>query len=156
MFKVIAPLLTSLALLSGGTYLALERPTWVPYYGKTDRVLVFLVGDRGGVERVRKAVDSSRIVASSPDAIALVEGRIIAVSAQAAEGPYKSAGWMERDLEFFHVEKADHLKAARQQGEGGEVDPERMEKLRQLVSKPTLSAGEQVFVLQAMNDGIEF
>jgi hypothetical protein len=156
MFKVIAPLVTSLLLLSGGTYLALERPAWVPYYGRSERVMVFLVGSRSGVERVRKAVDSSRIVASTPDAIALIEGRIVAVDATAVEGPYKQAGWMDRDLEFFHVQKADHLKASRHVGEGVEVDPERLARLRQLVHKPTLSAGEQMFVLQAMNDGVQF
>ena len=37
-----------------------------------------------------------------------------------------------------------------------QVDPERLEKLRQLVHKPPLTAGEQLFVLKALNDGIAF
>jgi hypothetical protein len=147
----------SFAILSGGTYLALERPSWVPLVGEKDKILVMLVANRAGVARVRASVDPARIVAESADAIALVEGRIIAAGAEAVSGPYTEAGWMDRELQFLSVAQADPMGAARQANAGGAgVDPERQARIRELVSKPTLSAGEQMFVLQAMNDGVEF
>ena len=77
----------SVGCLLGPTFvlhLALERPAWVPVLGDSGpRVLVFLVGDRGGVDRVRRAVAPERIAVSTPDAVALIEGRIVAVDAAA-------------------------------------------------------------------------
>ncbi len=156
MTKTLVPVLASLAMLSGGTFLALENPGWLPGGGESDRVLVFLVGSRAGVERVRAAVDPARVVASTADAIALREGRIVAVNAEAVAAPYTEAGWIERDIEIFHVEKNDGLKRNKSSEGAPDVDPERLARLRSLVSKPMLTAGEQLFVLQAMNDGIEF
>jgi len=157
MLKAVVPLMISMAMLSGGAFLVLERPAWLPVYGETGRVLVFVVGDRERVDLVRRAVDPGRIVGDSPDAIALAEGRIVAANADAVGAIYQQAGWMERKIELFDVQRADHLARARKQaGGGGEADEERLQKLRALVDKPTLSAGEQMFVLQAMNDGLEF
>lgn len=146
-----------MAMLSGGTFLALERPAWLPVWGKTERVLVFVVGSRDRVELVRKAVDPRRIVGESADAVALVEGRIVAANADAVGAIYQRIGWMDRRIEMFDVRRAEHLKRTRGQGgSGGDADEERLAKLRALVEKPTLTAGEQMFVLQAMADGIEF
>ena len=156
MTKTLVPVLVSLAMLSGGTFLAMERPEWLPGIGKSDKVLVFLVGSRSGVDRVRAAVDPARIVAATPDGIALREGRIVAVDAEAVSAPFTEAGWIERDIEIFHVEKNDGLKRSQPSELAGDVDPERLARLRDLVNKPMLSAGEQLFVLQAMNDGIAF
>ena len=41
-------------------------------------------------------------------------------------------------------------------GRGTEDDAERRARLAELVKKDTLSYGEQLFVLAAMNDGLEF
>ncbi len=59
MTKALVPLVTSMAILSGGTFLALERPAWLPYFGESDRVLVFLVGSRAGVDHVRSVVKAA-------------------------------------------------------------------------------------------------
>ena len=64
-----------------------ERPRWVE--GSLDwvdslpfrdppSVLVLLVADRSGVASVRAAVDPGRILAETPDAIVLREGRVVA------------------------------------------------------------------------------
>jgi hypothetical protein len=156
------PMRSLIALASGlivlvlATYIGFEQPGWMPGVEKeSERVLVFLVGSRVGVDRVRKAVDPARIVADGPDALALVEGRIVAVDSAAVSAPFTAAGWIDREIELLHVERREP--GYRQsQVAGGEVDPARMARLRDLVDQPSLSAGEQLFVLQAMNDGVAF
>lgn len=146
-------------LLFAVLFLALERPGWLPdalAAPESERVLVFLVGDRADVERVRQAVDATRVVYASDDALALVEGRIVATDAAAASAPVNQAGWRDRRLEIFHVERADPFARRPDDEKVAEVDPERLARLRALVQKPTLTYGEQIFVLQAMRDGIEF
>jgi hypothetical protein len=117
---------------------------------------VFVVGDRAGIERVRRAVDPARIVHESHDALALDPGRILATEVAAVSRPLQDAGWADRRIEIFRVERADPFERPDEGPAGAEVDPERLARLRELVKKPTLSYGEQIFVLQAMNDGIEF
>jgi hypothetical protein len=154
--------------VSGGLLLTLEGPKFIPAMGEllpglqddTDKVLVFLVGGVEGVDQVREAVDPGRIVWSTPEAVALKEGRIVAAGQHAVGEPIKQAGWMDRDIEIFTVSKRDILPTrgdgGLQDGNGEEVDPERLARLRELVNKPTLTYGEQLFVLQAMNDGVPF
>lgn len=152
--------------VSGGLLLTLEGPKWMPALAEwvpggaaraDDRVLVFLVGGREGVERVRRSVHPSRVAFSSPDAIALVEGRIVAAGQDAVGEALMTAGWIDRDIEIFTVARRDILPAKHAGGGANEnVDPERLARLNELVKKPTLSYGEQLFVLQAMNDGIVF
>jgi hypothetical protein len=151
--------------VSGGLLLTLEGPRWIPALAEImpgtaradDRVLVFLVGGPEGVEGVRRSVDPSRIVFSSPNAVALKEGRIVAAGQEAVGEPLMAAGWIDREIEIFTVARRDIL-PAKHGGEGAnkDVDPERLARLNELVKKPTLSYGEQLFVLQAMNDGIVF
>ena len=153
--------------VSGGLLLTLEGPKFIPAMEQllpgladdSDKVLVFLVGDVGGVDRVRSSVDPARIVWSSDEAVALKEGRIVAAGQHAVGEPIKEAGWMDREIEIFTVAKRDILPpkgGGMKDGNGEEVDPERMARLQELVKKPTLSYGEQLFVLQAMNDGVQF
>ena len=154
--------------VSGGLLLTLEGPKYIPAMAElipggasdADKVLVFLVGDRHGVDSVRDSVDPNRIVWSTPDAVALKEGRIVAAGQHAVGEPIKEAGWMDREIEIFTVAKRDILPpkggGAMKDGNGQDVDPERLARLNELVKKPTLTYGEQLFVLQAMNDGIQF
>jgi hypothetical protein len=158
MLRTLLPILGAFVVLVGAVFLGFEGRALLPFADVSqDRVLVFLVGNREGVDRVRTAVDPARVVAATEDAIALREGRIVAVNVAAVSDPYTAAGWLEREIEIFHVERAAPKRPGRSGGgEGTEVDPERMAKPAALVQKPTLSAGEQMFVLQTMNDGIEF
>ena len=152
--------------VSGGLLLTLEGPKWIPALAEIvpgaaradDRVLVFLVGGPEGVEGVRRSVDPSRIVYSSPTAVALKEGRIVAAGQDAVGELLMDSGWIDREIEIFTVARRDILPPRGGDGGGAnkDVDPERLARLNEFVHKPTLSYGEQLFVLQAMNDGIVF
>jgi hypothetical protein len=149
---------TAMIVFAGGLFVALERPAWVPVIGGSaaeEPVLIFLVGGREGVAKVKRAVDPGRIVAESPDAIALVEGRMVATNADAASAPLMAAGWSDRDIELFTLPKNDGLKRTTKAGSGGSgSDDPRYERLMELMNKPELSYGEALFVMQAMNDGV--
>jgi hypothetical protein len=151
--------------VSGGLLLTLEGPKYIPAMAELmpgaassqNKVLVFLVGDSAGVDRVRSAVDPSRIVWSSPDAVALKEGRVVAAGQEAVGDLLKGVGWIDREIEIFTVAQRDLLPPRRGSGEANQdVDPERLARLGEIMKKPTLSYGEQLFVLKAMNDGVVF
>jgi hypothetical protein len=147
---------TAMIVFAGGLFVALERPAWVPIIGGgagQEPVLIFLVGSRSGVESVKRAVEPSRIVADSPDAFALVEGRMVATNAEAVSAPLMAAGWADRDIELFTLPKSDGLKRSAKGSGGGSDDP-RFGRLMELMNKPELSYGEAMFVMQAMNDGV--
>jgi hypothetical protein len=78
-------------------------PAWLPELGAEEEpaVLVLLVGDRHGVASVRAAVAPERVVAATPDAVALEPGRIVATSPEAAGEPLMQAGWAERSIEIW-------------------------------------------------------
>ena len=65
------------------------------------------------------------------------------------------AGWIDRPIQIVTLD-AD---LDDEDGAGDSADPVSRESRRQqlldLVHKPSLSRGEQMFVLSAMNDGIE-
>jgi hypothetical protein len=150
--------LVAIGIMAGALFLGLEKPEWVPGLdAPSDRVLVFIVGTPEGVDRVRKAVAPERVVAATSDAFALAEGRIVAANVEAVAGPYTEAGWTDRELEFFVIEKNDRPVRGRQlAADAMGMDEERLARLQELLHQKTLSYGEQIFVLQAMNDGYVF
>jgi len=142
---------TAILVLSTGLFLALERPTWLPGTQEQEEpVLVFLVGHRSGVAALKAAVDPSRILAESPDAVALAEGRVVATDPSAVAAPLLAAGWGDRPVELLAVPRRRESADA----DAAEVDDERMARLMELVKKPSLSYGEAMVVMQAMNDGL--
>ena len=68
--------------------------------GTGPAVTILLIPDAEGVRAIRHAIDPDRIVASSPDAFALAEGRIVATSVESASGPLNQAGWSKRPIEI--------------------------------------------------------
>ena len=81
---------------------------WLPELGDEEpAVLVLLVGDRHGVASVRAAVAPERVVAATPDAVALEPGRIVATSPEAAGEPLMQAGWAERPIEIWTARPAE-------------------------------------------------
>jgi len=68
--------------------------------GTGPAVTILLIPDAEGVRAIRHAIDPDRIVASSPDAFALAEGRIVATSVENASGPLNQAGWSKRPIEI--------------------------------------------------------
>jgi len=147
-----------LAVLCIGTVVATQRPEWLPEVIQPGDppILVFLVGDARAVAHLREVVADERVVVESPRAVAMVEERIVAADADAASDLLNRADWVERDVELFTVAPKDWLGTRRRGPAAGDVDPERLARLREIARKPTLSAGEQMLVLQAMNEGIQF
>ncbi len=98
-------------------------------------VLVFLVGDADRVAAVRRAVDSSRVVAESPGAFLLIEGRLVAASRREA-GPLLAAPeWRDRKLEMFAVRPL----VSRRRTRAGSASRSADDALTELVNKPTLT-----------------
>ena len=134
------------------------RAQWLARFDGDDggSILVVLVGSRSGVQTVRDAIDPRRIVAETTDAFALAEGRIVAAHAEAVAEPLVRAGWTDRPLEFFGVphREAPPWTSGRRRQKLSEEDRARMERLAELTAKPSLTQGEAIFVLKAMDDGL--
>jgi len=155
--KVIAAVLAMV--MTSGLYLYLEKEGSVPPFqnplqavGMTKKpILVFLVDSRAGVENIRKSVDASRITSTSPNAIALREGRIFAANRSAVGFALNEMGWIDRPIEILVAGKADGNKQDTKQ-RAITNDDARNAKLEALMNQNTLSVGEQMFVLQMMNE----
>lgn len=159
--RLLRSLLVAALVVGASSAAAFDWPQWASaLQGDEERVLVFLVGSRERVADVRASVDPDRIVVETPDAIALREGRIVATDVDAVPGPYTQAGWMEREIEIMNLQRVEWWKGSsarrRRAPHAAAADPARMARIQELLQKGTLSAGEQLFLLQAMNDGIEF
>ena len=110
-------------------------------------ITVMLVGDAERVAAIRDAVDPDRIVASTPDAFALVEGRIIATSVEAASWPLNQAGWASRSVEIVvPPRKLTPGYAATQNRGPGSEDPSGA-----LKDKDFLSQGQTLNLLNKMD-----
>ncbi len=110
-------------------------------------ITVMLVGDAERVAAIRDAVDPDRIVASTPDAFALVEGRIIATSVEAASRPLNQAGWASRSVEIVvPPRKLTPGYAATQNRGPGSEDPSGA-----LKDKDFLSQGQTLNLLNNMD-----
>lgn len=152
-------LLASSAMLAFvGGWLLYEHPVTIPMggfplVGGDPPITVFLVGKRSGVALVRAVVDPQRIVADSPDALALVEGRIFATNVEAVADPLRDAGWLDRPLELVAPPPPRDPRSATSDG-AAPANASRLARLTELMGQPSLSPGEQRFVLQAMHDGL--
>ena len=145
--------------MTSALYLYLEKEGSVPPFqnplqavGMTKKpILVFLVDSRAVVENIRKSVDASRIASTSPNAIALREGRIFAANRSAASVALNQAGWTDRSIEILVAGKSGENRP-RTKPRAVTNDDARNAKLDTLMKQDTLSVGEQMFVLQMMNE----
>jgi hypothetical protein len=122
---------------------------WVKSLGssETPSVLVLLVADRSGVAAVGAAVDPVRILAQTPDAIVLREGRVVATGPEAVAAPLVEAGFADRSLELWAAAPAE--------GWRGHEPVEEERSLATLASKPTLAPGEVIALLNGSVSGID-
>ncbi len=111
-----------------------------------DPVLVLLVADRAGVAAVRAAVEPTRILAETPDALVLREGRVVATSPEVVGGPLGEAGFADRSIELWAPTRRDWQK--REEGEDGELS------LAALARKPTLTPLEALAILNGAVPGV--
>jgi hypothetical protein len=143
------------SLLVLSTVLAFEGAGLAKRFGlapEQEPVLVFVIEDLESARRVRAAIRQDRILWQGELGLALVGGRVIASSLDDAADVIEEAGWVESPVQIVKL-----AERSRSEESPGDVSSsgERLARLRQLVNKPSLSRVEQVFVLQAMNDGLE-
>jgi hypothetical protein len=125
--------------------------------GGGEPILVILVGDRVGVELVRRVISSERIVSESPGAFAMAENRIIAANAESAAEPINAMGWTDRKIELVGVEmdggrRWERGRARRgSEPEAADTDPAKAERIAELMNKPTLNAFEAATLLRHMD-----
>jgi len=145
-----------IAALIMATFVVLEGKTISQELGfsEGDPVLVFVVPLPENARMIRAAVSEERIVWEGEAGFALASERVVASSFDSAGEVIKGAGWVHRPIQIITLD----VKLDDEDG-GDPSDPKsregRLARLRQLVHQPTLSYGEQMFVLQAMSDGIE-
>ena len=138
-----------------GTVVAFEGQGLAKRFGlvEKDPVLVFVIPGVENARRLRAAIAPERIVWQGADGLALAGGRVLALDLDAAGDVIEIAGWVDRPIQIVRLE--DPQREEDTELEGGASREERLARLRSLVNKPTLSRGEQMFALAAMNDGLE-
>ena len=139
-----------------GTFVALEGESLVKSMGlvEGDPVLVFVVPRAENARRIRVAVSEERVVWEGDAGFALVGERVITSSLENAGEVIKGAGWLDRPIQIVTLD-ADPEASVEADSGTPESREARLARLRELVHQPTLSRGEQIFILRAMNDGIE-
>ena len=145
-----------LAALIMGTFVAVEAENIGKKLGfvEEDVVLVFVIPEPENARRVRAAVSSDRILWEDEAGFALVGDRVITTSFEAAGEIIKGAGWIDRPIQIVTLDALADEDAEPEAGDQPSREARRA-RLLELVHKPTLSRVEQMFVLAAMNDGIE-
>ncbi len=118
-------------------------------------VLVFTIPNPRNLARVRAAIDDKRIVGESDEGFSVVGGRVYVKDLAQAGGLISKGGWVEKPIQIVSLGVGGKSMADAEALEAGPTREERMVQLRRLVKKPALNRTEQVFVLQAMNDGLE-
>ncbi|MEE8166345.1 MAG: hypothetical protein V3T64_12300 [Myxococcota bacterium] len=136
------------------TAVAFEGPGVAKRFGlvEKDPVLVFVLPGVENARRLRASIAPDRIVWQGVQGLALAGGRVLALNLDDAGDVIEIAGWVDRPIQIVRLQDA-------RWEEGAELDggsrKERLARLRSLVNKPTLNRVEQIFVLMAMNDGLE-
>jgi hypothetical protein len=145
-----------LAVLIMGTFVALEGENVAKEMGlvEGDPVLVFVVPLPKSARQIRGAVANDRVVWEGEAGFALAGERIVTPSLDRAGEVIKGAGWIDRPIQIVTLD-ADPGDDTGQDLSDPASREARLERLRELVHKPMLNRGEQMFILQAMSEGIE-
>lgn len=140
-----------------GTFVALEGEKIGKEVGliEGDPVLVFVVPQPESKQRIRKAVSQDRVVWEGEAGFALVGERVVTSSFEQAGEVIKGAGWLDRPIRIVTLQADPEEEGAESEAGSPASREARRKRLLELVNQPTLSRGEQMFVLAAMNDGIE-
>ena len=122
-------------------------------------VLVFTIPERSRLARVRAVIADDRILWEGDEGFALVNARIYVRDLRQAGELIQTGDWVDRPVQIVSLGmdsgEADASETVAGQGGAGLSPEQRLARIRQLVNKPSLTRAEQVFVLQAMNDGLE-
>lgn len=116
-------------------------------------VLIFSIPNPEHLAGVRAAIAEDRILHDNEEGFAVSGGRVYVRDVAQAGDLIEESGWVDQPIQIVSLgmdgpedESAPTPSLSRE---------ERLARVRSLVNKPTLTRGEQLFVLQAMNDGIE-
>ena len=144
------------AALIVGSFVALEGENIGKQMGliEGDAVLVFVVPLPEGSRRIRAAVPKERVVWEGEAGFALVGERVVASSFEQAGEVIKGAGWLDRPIRIVTLQADPEENSTSDPGSPASREARR-KRLRELVHQPTLNHAEQMFILQAMNEGIE-
>jgi hypothetical protein len=145
------------AALIVGTFVAVEGEQIGKRMGlvEADPILVFVIPQPQNVARIRSVVAPERILWDGEAGFALVGDRVITTSYEEAGEVIMGAGWVDRPIQIVTLD-ANPDAEAEAGGDPGQASPEaRRKRLLELVNQPMLSRADQLFVLSAMNDGIE-
>jgi hypothetical protein len=119
-----------------------------------DPVLVIMIPNPENLASVRAAIGDERVVWEGDEGFALVGARVYVKDLAQAGGLIAIGGWVDKPIQI--------LALGMDSGTGDDDSPapamtreQRMIRLRKLVNKPSLTRPEQIFVLSAMNDGLE-
>ena len=117
-------------------------------------VLVFEIPHPQHLASVRRAIADERVLEEKENGFSVHGGRVYVQDVGEAGDFIERGGWVDQPVQIVGL----GMDSEDEEGEGprSAMSPEeRHERLLSLVKKPTLTRGEQMFVLQAMNDGIE-
>lgn len=117
-------------------------------------VLIFTIPHPDHFASVRKAIRDDRILYEDELGFTLHGGRVYVPDVSQAGALIKTSGWTDQPIQIVSLgmDSGEPEEAGSQHPMTPE---ERHARLLELVKKPTLTRGEQMFVLHAMNDGIE-
>jgi hypothetical protein len=138
------------------TFVALEGGNIGKQMGliEGDPVLVFVVPLPENADRIRAAASKERVVWEGEAGFALVGERVITSSLETAGEVIQAAGWLDRPIRIVTLQADAEEDSELDSGSPASREA-RLQRLRELLNQATLSRGEQMFVLQAMSDGIE-
>lgn len=123
--------------------------------GEDDPVLVFEILHPEHLANVRRAIADERVLEEGETGFSVRGGRVYVQDVGRAGDFIERGGWVDRPVQIVGL----GMEAGDAEEGGGAKPPmtpeERRARLYALVKKPSLTRGEQMFVLQAMNDGIE-
>lgn len=137
----------------------LERPDVQASRSSEPSVMVIVVGTRGRVASVRKAVSSDRILATSENGFAIQGRRLIAVSLENVGGLLMKAGWEDAPLEILTASRRSRTGGGRTGGGRPGKGPQDTDRssaqaeaaiLADLMNKPTLNYLEAQRVLSLL------
>lgn len=140
------------------SFTALEGRDLAQHIGLVEEdepVLVFEIPHADHFAGVRSAIADERVLEEREGGFSVRGGRVYVQQIEQAGDLIETAGWVEQPLLIVGL-GMDREPAGVEPGEARPMTrEERLARLRALVHKPTLTRGEQLFVLQAMNDGLE-
>lgn len=117
-------------------------------------VLIFEIPHPEHFANVRRAIADDRILEEGEGGFSVHGGRVYVQDVGRAGDFIERGGWMDQPVEIVGL----GMEGEDERGDGAEsalTPDERRARLYSLVKKPTLTRGEQMFVLKAINDGLE-